>query len=97
MLDSGEIIFLSSRLSVKAMASAVRLEDRLEGSSNFNSWKARILFILEDNQLENHLKDPPKEIFDSVKFNKCERRAKRIIIDYVKDHLIPHISRLETA
>ena len=46
------------------MASAVRLEDRLEGAFNFNSWKARILFILEDNELEGHLKDPPEEIFD---------------------------------
>ena len=79
------------------MASVVCLEDRLEGASNFNSWKAKILFILEDNELEGHLKDPPEEIFDYTKFNKCERRAKRIIIDSVKDHLIPHISRLESA
>ena len=75
------------------MASVIRLEDRLEGASNFNSWKAMILFILEDNELESHLKDQPEEILDTNKYNKSERRAKRIIIDYVKDHLIPHISR----
>lgn len=97
--------FLSPRLSVEVifvykpfvMAYVVHLEDRLEGASNFNSWKVGILFILEDNELESHLKDQPEEIFDTNKYNKSERRAKRIIIDSVKYHLIPHISRLESA
>jgi len=79
------------------MTYVVCLEDRLEGASNFNSWKARILFILEDNELESHLKDKPEEIDDTKKYNRNERRAKRILIDYVKDHLIPHIARLESA
>ena len=32
---------------------SIRPEDRLEGSSNFNSWKARIMATLEENDLDD--------------------------------------------
>ena len=32
---------------------SVRPEDRLEGASNFNVWKARVLNILEEYDLDN--------------------------------------------
>ena len=37
------------------------------------------------------------EPVDADKYKKNERRDKRILIDSVKDHLIPHIARLETT
>ena len=33
------------------MATGLRLEDRLDGTRNFVPWKARILLILEENEL----------------------------------------------
>ena len=31
---------------------SVKSEDRFEGASNFNAWKARVLNILEENDLD---------------------------------------------
>ena len=33
------------------MATELRLEDRLDGAVNFSSWKARIVLILQENEL----------------------------------------------
>jgi hypothetical protein len=33
-------------------SSLVKVEDRLEGASNFNAWKCRILNILEEGDLD---------------------------------------------
>ena len=30
---------------------SVKVEDRLDGAFNFNSWKSRVLIILEENDL----------------------------------------------
>jgi hypothetical protein len=32
-------------------SSSVKAEDRLEGASNFNSWKARVFNILQEGEL----------------------------------------------
>jgi hypothetical protein len=37
------------------MNSSIRSEDRLEGSSNFNNWKARIIAILEEHDLDQYV------------------------------------------
>ena len=33
----------------------IRSEDRLEGSSNFNNWKAKIIAILEEHDLDQYV------------------------------------------
>ena len=33
------------------MATGLRLEDRLDGAGNFVPWKARLVLILEENEL----------------------------------------------
>jgi hypothetical protein len=33
----------------------LRVEDRLEGVTNFWAWKARILFLLEENDLKYYI------------------------------------------
>jgi len=35
------------------MVNNLRFEDRLEGASNFRSWRTRILFFLEENDIQN--------------------------------------------
>ena len=34
---------------------SIRFEDRLEGSSKFNNWKARIIVILEEHDLDQYV------------------------------------------
>ena len=34
---------------------SIRSEDRLERSSNFNNWKARIIAILEEHDLDKYM------------------------------------------
>ena len=62
------------------MAYSMRTEDRLDGVSKLNAWKAKLLFIMEDLDLESHLKNDPPEAGDDaskVKYKKEESRAKR--------------------
>jgi hypothetical protein len=37
------------------MATCMRVEDRLEGSGNFRSWKHRLQMILDENDLLEHV------------------------------------------
>ena len=72
-----------------------KVEDRLDGASNFNSWKSRVLIILEENdllQFENKKIPEPKEEEEEeeekTKWKKSDAKARRIMIYSVKDHLI---------
>jgi len=82
------------------MVTSLRIEDKLDSASNFRSWKTMILFILEENDILNHVKgEISKQEGDEEKskYKKNEVKAKRILIDYVKDHLIPHLFEFNTA
>ena len=79
----------------------LRTEDRLDGAVNFVSWKAWILLVLRENELweevvrnttTNPVTIPPST--DAVllaAFNKKDIKAMRIILDALKDYVIPHI------
>jgi hypothetical protein len=78
----------------------MRVEDRLERSRNFRSWKHRLQMILDENDLLEYVTvgvPEPDEAEQKTKHKKTEKKAKRIVSDSVKDHLIPHISELQTA
>jgi hypothetical protein len=78
----------------------MRVEDRLEGSENFISWKHRLQMILDENDLLEHVTvgvPEPEEEEQKTKHKKNEKKAKSILSDSVKDHLIPHISELQTT
>jgi hypothetical protein len=82
------------------MSSSMRVENRLDGADNFKSWKHRIQFILEENELLDHVKKmlpEPEDEEAKAKFEKNEVKAKRILTDSIKDHLIPNVSELKTA
>jgi hypothetical protein len=79
---------------------SVRPEDRLEGASNFNVWKARVLNILEEHDLDNfviNVIEEPSTNAGSTTFKKNQAKAKRIIFDSVKDNIMPIIAPLKTA
>ena len=39
------------------MVSTLNLEDMLEGGTNFQGWKARILLLLEENDLKEYVEN----------------------------------------
>ena len=76
-----------------------KLEDKLEGVENFRAWKYKVLLILEEHDLENYVKIEVAELEgdeDKAKHKKNLIKAKRNIIDSIKDHLIQHVSSLKT-
>ena len=80
--------------------SRLRVEDRLDGGGNWTPWKARIVSLLEECELweivEQAVTLPTDPILLS-EFKKKNVRAKRIILDSVKDHIIPHVVRKDYA
>jgi hypothetical protein len=81
------------------MSASIKLVDKLEGVENFFSWKYRIGLILEENDLERFVKEElpePEDATEKEKHQKDTIRAKRIIADSIKDHLIPYLSSKKT-
>jgi hypothetical protein len=81
------------------MVSTLRVENRLEGATNFRSWKARIL-LLEENDLKDYVEmvvPDPNDAHELAAHKKKEVKAKRVLLDSVKDHSIPHISEKKTS
>jgi hypothetical protein len=81
------------------MATSLRFEDRLDGAANFSPWKERIVLLLEEAELwdtmNNTQKNPiivPADATLLAAFQKKNVKAERIILDAVKDHVIPHIA-----
>ena len=62
----------------------MKVEDRLDGTSNFSSWKFRVLLILEEN---DHLKfvnenvPEPEEEANKAHWRKNDAKARRILVD----------------
>jgi hypothetical protein len=81
------------------MSASVKLVDKLEGVENFRAWKYRIGLILEENDLARFVKEEVSEPADAAEKEKHQKdtiRAKRIIADSIKDHLIPYVSSKKT-
>jgi transposase InsO family protein len=81
------------------MSASTKLVDKLEGVENFRAWKYRIGLILEENDLARFVKEEvsePDDAAEKAKHQKDTIRAKRIIADSIKDHLIPYVSSKKT-
>jgi hypothetical protein len=82
------------------MATCLRVEDRLNGDKKFSPWKERIALLLEESELWDIVEKAvtiPTDATLLVEYNKKNVKAKRIILDAIKDHLIPHITRKNNA
>ena len=72
-------------------SSSIKSEDRLEGASNFNAWKARVLNILEESDLDNlvtRVEEEPTTNQGKSDYKKKHTKAKIIIFYSIKDNLI---------
>ena len=81
------------------MSLSTKLDEKLEGADNFRAWKYRVMLILEEHDLEGFIEadsPEPKEDKAKAKHKKSLIKAKRIIADSIKDHLIPRVSSLRT-
>ena len=81
------------------MTHHTQLEENLGGVDNFRAWQYRISLILEENDLYKYItREVPKQEGDEAKdAHKISMdKAKRIIANSIKDHLIPHVSAFKT-
>ena len=79
---------------------SVRPKDRLDGVSNFSTWKVRFMNILEEHDLDQFIKgeiETPTSATSRSAFKKNQAKAKRIIFDSVKDSIMNILTPLTTA
>ena len=77
----------------------MKVEDHLDGATNFISWKSRVL-ILEENdllKLVNEKVQEPDVEEDKTHWRKSDCGARRILVDSVSDQLVPQISQKKTT
>ena len=78
----------------------MRVEDRLQGAQTFPTWKKRTTRILDVSDTEEHTdstKVAPTDPTDLAAWKKIDSRAMLIIMDGVKDHIVPRLSGKKTA
>ena len=78
----------------------LRDQDRLDGLSNFSVWKARILIVLEAYNLRDHAEQTLATLTypDLLwKHKDAAGHAKQLIMDGIKDHIVPHLAKKKTA
>jgi hypothetical protein len=77
----------------------LRVEDILDGATIFISWKEKIVLLLQECELwdimensQTNLVTVPTNDTLLVAYTKKNIKAKGIILDYIKDHVIPHVT-----
>ena len=77
----------------------LRLEYALDGSSNYIAWKDRMEAVLEDNGLKDFIDQEipkPTDKTEQVEWRKCVARARRILLEGVRDHIVSSLHGKET-
>jgi hypothetical protein len=81
----------------EAMNYSMKSKNKLDGASNFRAWKTRIDLILSKNKVldivklefEEGKEKEPQNVAVMEKFKDSDINSMSIIVDYIKDHLIP--------
>jgi hypothetical protein len=82
------------------MRNRTLVEDRLDGSSNFSSWKSRLQITLEEDDLLSVIQKALLETTideEKEEWKEDDVKAREIIIYSVRDHLLPCVSNLNTT
>ena len=89
-----------SLLSTGTMSNSMKGENKLEGASNYMAQKNKIDIILEKNKVldlvQGKIKKPTDDA-EKAKFRETEILAMNLIVDGVKDNLIPYISNINST
>ena len=99
-LDLGIFCRLDSGLVAEMDTNIFILEEKLQGSANYNSWKARLTTILEENDLDDmvfNTIEEPTSYSNRTIFKKKQAKARRIIYDSIKETLMPNFTSLKHA
>lgn len=75
-------------------------QDRLEGASSYVLWKARISCLLDEHDLKTYVNSVVAILVDPDLLKKLKAemaKAKRMILDRVRDHVVCHIASKDTA
>ena len=81
------------------MTNSTKLDENIQGENNLRAWKYKVMLILEEHDLEGYIKDEVKELDEDEEKHKNKKdmvKTKRIIVDSIKDHLIPRVSSMNT-
>jgi hypothetical protein len=81
------------------MTIGTKIDEKLDGADNFRAWKYRVTLLLEEHEMDKFIIEEvqePQGDEAKAKYKKDMVRAKRIIADAIKDHLIHHISSLSS-
>ena len=73
----------------------MKVEDHLDGATNVMSRKPRVLLILEENDLLKFFNEKipePEAEEDKSQWRKTDAKARRILVDSIKDYLVPQVS-----
>jgi len=80
------------------MSTSMKGENKLEGASNYRAWKKRIDLILGKDKVLNLVQGKFKKPIHEVEKKKSRETkifAMNLIVDGVKDNLIPYISNID--
>ena len=71
----------------------MKVEDHLDGATNFISWKFRVLILGENDPLKlvNEKVQEQNVEEDKSHWRKSDARARRILVNLVRDNLVPQI------
>jgi hypothetical protein len=88
----------------------MKSENKLDGASNFRAWKTRIDLILVKNKVldivkgkimklefEEREENEPHNVAAMEKVKDVDINSMSIIVDSIRDHLIPYISYLDSS
>jgi len=77
----------------------MKIEDHLDGATNFISWKSRVLILGENDLLKLVNEKVPEEDVEEDKshWRKSDARARRILVNSLRDHLVPQILQTKTT
>lgn len=78
----------------------LREQDRLDGASNFDIWKVKILFLLDEFELKDFAEKSvvkPTNPDELRLFQRYMANTKRMILDVCWDHIVLHIAGKDTT
>jgi len=85
------------------MSNKIKGENKLEGASNYRSWKKIIDLILEKNKVLDLVTRKVKKRTEGssdenkVRFRESEILAMTLMVEGIKENLVPYISNIDST